>query len=179
MPQLDSVTFFSQFFWLCLFFVGFYLILTKHYLPTLSRLLKVRHKIMAAATTGDSLVQEELISVQQTSNTLLVDALHTTQQGLTNGFDTSYEWSENSLHKTNTDSLKAMNQKYVDSVNTMRVEQSKLHQVMKTLLAPQSHAGSPLGSTQSIQIVEKLCSSYFIGKLKNKKTNKKINKTKK
>jgi len=42
MPQLDKVTFLSQFFWLCIAFSGLYLILVKTFLPYLSRILKVR-----------------------------------------------------------------------------------------------------------------------------------------
>jgi len=42
MPQLDHVTYFSQYFWLCVFFFGFYALCVKYYLPGLSRLAKYR-----------------------------------------------------------------------------------------------------------------------------------------
>ena len=44
MPQLDKVTFFSQFFWLCIFFLGFYIIIHKYFLPRICRILKLRKK---------------------------------------------------------------------------------------------------------------------------------------
>jgi hypothetical protein len=45
MPQLDKVTFISQFFWLCITFFSTYLILVKFYLPALARIIKVRNAI--------------------------------------------------------------------------------------------------------------------------------------
>ena len=42
MPQLDIVTFFTQFFWLCLFFGTFYILCVKYFLPLLSRLFYIR-----------------------------------------------------------------------------------------------------------------------------------------
>lgn len=44
MPQLDTVTFMSQFFWLCFFFFGFYLCLVQFILPKMARILKFRQQ---------------------------------------------------------------------------------------------------------------------------------------
>ena len=44
MPQLDHVTYFSQYFWLCVVFFAFYGACVKYYLPGLSRLTKYRIK---------------------------------------------------------------------------------------------------------------------------------------
>lgn len=44
MPQLDILTFFSQFFWLSIFFLSFYVLLVKYYLPRMSRILKIRNR---------------------------------------------------------------------------------------------------------------------------------------
>ena len=46
MPQLDTVTFFSQLFWLMFFFFGFYGFVLDGVLPNLAQLLKVRMKKM-------------------------------------------------------------------------------------------------------------------------------------
>ena len=42
MPQLDKVTFFSQFFWLCFFYLGFYGVVVKQILPRFGRIFKLR-----------------------------------------------------------------------------------------------------------------------------------------
>ena len=44
MPQLDTVTFLSQIFWLVIVFGFFYLIVLTHILPAITRILKVRKK---------------------------------------------------------------------------------------------------------------------------------------
>jgi len=46
MPQLDKVTFLSQFFWLCIVFSSLYLALVKYYLPSLARIVLVRHSVL-------------------------------------------------------------------------------------------------------------------------------------
>jgi hypothetical protein len=154
MPQLDSVTFFSQFFWLCVFFIGFYLTLTKYYLPRLSRLLKVRKQRMAASTGSISLIQEETTSVKESGTNLLVKAVEITQQGITNGFQASATWSENSLVSTNTGDFRAMNQVYMDSLGQMRREHMRVQQVVKSILPPQAHTISGLVSKHSAKTTE-------------------------
>ena len=47
MPQLDTVSYMSQFFWLCFFFLGFYFSLVQFILPKMARILKFRQEKMA------------------------------------------------------------------------------------------------------------------------------------
>jgi hypothetical protein len=42
MPQLDTVTFLSQFFWLFVLYTSFYIVLAKVFLPRMAAILKVR-----------------------------------------------------------------------------------------------------------------------------------------
>lgn len=55
MPQLDLLTFFTQFFWsvLCLF--TFYFFVNKFIIPELTRVLKYRSKAAAFSTSSDKL----------------------------------------------------------------------------------------------------------------------------
>jgi hypothetical protein len=165
MPQLDSVTFFSQFFWLCVFFIGFYLTLTKYYLPRLSRLLKVRKQRMGTSTGSVSLIQKETVAVKEAATDLLVKACQTTQQGLTNGFTASANWSEQSLISTNSNEFRSMNQVYMDSLSHMRRDHMRVHQVVKAVLPPQSHLVAGVVSTQSLPLTEKWYSSTLISTL--------------
>jgi len=48
MPQLDKVTFLSQFFWFCVVFFSMYLILVKLFLPALARIVKVRQSLVGS-----------------------------------------------------------------------------------------------------------------------------------
>jgi len=54
MPQLDTVTYMSQFFWLCFFFLGFYFSLFQFFLPKLARILKYRQEKMLKIQTQSS-----------------------------------------------------------------------------------------------------------------------------
>ena len=47
MPQLDTVTYMSQFFWLCIFFIGFYFSLVQFFLPKMARILRFRQEKMS------------------------------------------------------------------------------------------------------------------------------------
>lgn len=44
MPQLDQVTFLTQFFWVSIFFFAFYLINIQRFLPKIASSLKIRQK---------------------------------------------------------------------------------------------------------------------------------------
>jgi hypothetical protein len=63
MPQLDSVTFLSQFFWLCIVFSGLYLILVKFCLPSIARILKVRELIQQENISGSNKEQAKVSSI--------------------------------------------------------------------------------------------------------------------
>ena len=75
MPQLDKVTFLSQFFWLCVFYFGFYYILLKFYLPKISRILSLRQKKMGFSNQGMISLQQENQQVRDDYQKLLSKAL--------------------------------------------------------------------------------------------------------
>jgi hypothetical protein len=52
MPQLDTLTFLSQYTWMTLLFLGFYYLLSKYYLPRLSRLLALRQARLQGPSTA-------------------------------------------------------------------------------------------------------------------------------
>jgi hypothetical protein len=53
MPQLDKVTFLSQFFWLCVVFISLYLTLVKLFLPSFARIFKVRVALANASQESE------------------------------------------------------------------------------------------------------------------------------
>lgn len=60
MPQLDLVSYMSQFFWLWFFFLGFYLALVQRFLPKMARIIKFRQKKMFSIQTQSSRYQEAI-----------------------------------------------------------------------------------------------------------------------
>jgi len=55
MPQLDSASFFTQYVWLVVFFLGFHFILATSYLPKIAKILKVRALKVHAQKSSSSL----------------------------------------------------------------------------------------------------------------------------
>ena len=69
MPQLDKVSFLSQFFWLLIFFFGFYIFQLKFFLPEMSRILKFRKKRLGESSAV--LLQQENNVVRNSADTVL------------------------------------------------------------------------------------------------------------
>ena len=65
MPQLDTVTFLSQFFWLAFFFLGFYFALVQFFLPRMARILKFRGQKMEQIKTQSAFALAEAQGHQQ------------------------------------------------------------------------------------------------------------------
>ena len=75
MPQLDIVTFFSQFFWLSLFFIGFYYLLYKYFLPSYSRSILFRDKFTSSSLEGSSLYSEEKENIASSLSLCTISAI--------------------------------------------------------------------------------------------------------
>jgi hypothetical protein len=59
MPQLDFVTYLSQYFWLCVFYLALYYGATKYWLPRISRVLALRQAKLNESTNVDTLTSSE------------------------------------------------------------------------------------------------------------------------
>lgn len=46
MPQLDTLTYFSQFFWFIIIFIGFYIIIYNEIVPNIATIFKTRNKMI-------------------------------------------------------------------------------------------------------------------------------------
>lgn len=66
MPQLDSVTFVSQIFWIFLIFAVFYLINVEHILPAIGSMLRIRVKKHGLDSSKSSLLQ--IVQTEASSN---------------------------------------------------------------------------------------------------------------
>jgi hypothetical protein len=73
MPQLDLVTYLSQFFWLLVGFLGFYYASVKFFLPRLGRLLALRAHRQGAADTA--LSQPSALPLEQVLEVASAQAL--------------------------------------------------------------------------------------------------------
>ncbi len=111
MPQLDLVSFLSQYFWLLVAFVGFYFYLYKSFLPKMYRIYSVRERLSNKSHESKSSFQPLYVEASKKKENLFAHVLgyvnqtvQTSQVTVENWKDThSKQLLENSLSKfTNT-----------------------------------------------------------------------------
>jgi len=140
MPQLDKVTFLSQFFWLCIFYFGFYLILVKHFLPRMSRLLKLRQTKMNLSQEGFSLVQQEKSELQIARDSLLAAGAQTARNSVGKTLQKTSDWVHQTIDQTNRGHFQSFNQAYISSLQNMMTSQNTIQMInLKAVLSPRSH----------------------------------------
>lgn len=71
MPQLDFISFYSQVFWLFLFFILCYIVIVKNVMPFICQVFKVRYYIGSGYSKGIGSFQEESISVLEKSDKIV------------------------------------------------------------------------------------------------------------
>ena len=136
MPQLDTLTFFSQFFWLSFFFLGFYAILVKYYLPKMSRILKVRTLKISSPQSNLNNFQAENTQVSQIRDTILTNSCRESINLFQEKTKNTSHWLNTTVLNTNTVQLKNMNTKYLQTVGDLQVQDVFLFFHLRSVLAP-------------------------------------------
>lgn len=122
MPQLDKVTFFSQYFWLVIFFLTFYFFVLKVALPTIVTIFKVRKRkiqLMAAEVTN---LKKEESSILSNYDAVLIDSFNTSREVFNTVISTSNAWIQDSSRKINKTDLLDVNEKYLNTINDINKE---------------------------------------------------------
>ena len=113
MPQLDKVSFLSQFFWLCVFFFGFYIFQLKFFLPEMSRILKFRKKRLSESLAV--LLQQENTKVRNSADTVLENLFKNSKNIFKDSFSRNDSWFLNQT-KFFQKKFKKGNQNYLQSI---------------------------------------------------------------
>ena len=155
MPQLDTLTFFSQYFWLSLFFFGFYIALVKFYLPKLSLIFKIRSLKIASArmplTGAVSASRSSHTGAEGLSEVLILKGLNISRSLCAKSLQTSHQWVKNIIVKlSNQHQLKKVNTLYFSKFGNLYSNQSILFYHLKTITAPKS-LRSLLGFVENFQ----------------------------
>jgi F0F1-type ATP synthase membrane subunit b/b' len=116
MPQLDKVTFLSQFFWLAFFYIGFYFIVLKHFLPKMTRIMKLRKRKMAFSQTGANSLFQENEKVRSTFDTLIAKGVSKSRTLIFHNFQQTENWLQNIQQKTNQTHYQNLNKSYIFSL---------------------------------------------------------------
>jgi hypothetical protein len=141
MPQLDKVTFLTQFFWLCIFYFGFYLLLVKHFLPRMARLLKLRQAKMSLSQGGFSL--QEKSELQKTGDSLLLHGAKSSRNFFTTSLQNTSDWMASTVQQTNRSHFQSLHQAYILSLFQMGTLQNSIQMLhAKSVLSPRAHAAA-------------------------------------
>ena len=126
MPQLDKVTFLSQFFWLCLFYLGFYYLVIKYFLPKISRILTLRKKKMNLSQYGSNSLQQENQQVRQNLDNILSRGLSLSRNVFNDFLSRTNSWLDRSLTGVNKTHYKTVNNSYIQSLGEASLSQNIL-----------------------------------------------------
>ncbi len=126
MPQLDKVTFLSQFFWLCVFYLGFYYVLVKYFLPKISRILALRKRKLSLSQEGIQSVQEENKHVRTNSDAILSRAFLTSKDVFKNFFSQTNTWLDTTVNSVNKTHYQTINKSYIDFLGESSLSQNIL-----------------------------------------------------
>lgn len=104
MPQLDHVTYLSQFFWLFVCFLSFYVILVNKLLPKISSVLKMRRRLLSneiveTTKTSTAIASEGATTYEQ----LVATSVAYTKDTLDISLKEATKWIQSnteSIHKT-------------------------------------------------------------------------------
>ena len=124
MPQLDKTTFLPQFFWLLFFYIGFYLVVLKYFLPKLSRILKVRQKKVSFSQQGTSGLLQEKEKVLGTLNTLVEQGVRVSKRLFQENSEATQQWLDQVVTSSNHTTLKNANQSYVVTLGEKAISQN-------------------------------------------------------
>ena len=123
MPQLDKITFLSQFFWLSFFYLGFYFLIYKYFLPKMSRTLKFRKRRINTSQQGVTSMGEESDKVGGSYQALLSTGLTTCKSVFNRNYKEAEEWLFNTVSQANQTRLKKCNSFYISSLGERSISQ--------------------------------------------------------
>lgn len=119
MPQLDQFTYLTQYFWLCVFYMTFYILLYNYGLPKISRILKLRAYLVSQQNKdmhlfGDQNAQKSLV---------LPTVLKNSYSYLYSSLSQASNWSDSMINNLNSKQWSAMNKSYLSSLGEIGLSQ--------------------------------------------------------
>jgi F0F1-type ATP synthase membrane subunit b/b' len=122
MPQLDKVTFFSQYFWLLIFFLTFYFFVLKIVLPTVVTIFKLRKKKLESMVNDIETLKKEESSILSNYDSVLIDSFASSKEIFNSAVVKSNKWIDESARNINRTSLLDVNKKYLNAINDINKE---------------------------------------------------------
>lgn len=135
MPQLDQFTYLTQFIWLCVFYMIFYVLLFNDGLPKISRILKLRAHLCADRSQGSDPEHETMLASSDnrvskahsnggaSGQDVVFRTLNSSISYLNSSVTGAFNWCAKSVDNLNTNQLKPMNQSYLRSIGEISLSQ--------------------------------------------------------
>jgi hypothetical protein len=156
MPQLDQYSFFTQYFWLFVCFLGFYFLILKIFLPQIAQMLKVRAAIMVGSKSElQALIVDRyfaLINNMQHE----VDGINSSSDLFTTSYDNTCSWyrqkrwnlTNGQLGLVNIQDifLQKSNLAYLHTVARLSISENSSVKHFESLLAPTASVNKALSS---------------------------------
>lgn len=118
MPQFDTMTFFSQTFWVFFFFIGLYLVMINSALPLMSKTLKARRKKILWDSNEVDSIQGEDSSIFASQDVVISKALSDSKDLLVECAAINSEWSSENIKSINNKVLIDQNSKYLTTLGS-------------------------------------------------------------
>ena len=136
MPQLDQFTYLTQIVWLCLSFMGYYVIVYNYGLPKISRLLKLRARLLTQQNNESTEISDEtfrLADSTESANELsvLTDCGHYLNSSVIG----ASEWCSAMVDGLNANELQPTNKAYMRSLTEMNVSHHSKSKALSSLTA--------------------------------------------
>lgn len=138
MPQLDIVSYFPQFFWFCLFFTSFYVVLVQNYLPKLKRIFAVREAYQTNQAQNQS--SQELTQLEQITQNVFTQSVQKTKQNCTSQFQDTQQLLTMQTSVFNEHTNQAFSKYQAKKVQLNQTVKNTVHQLQTILPVESSFA---------------------------------------
>jgi len=163
MPQLDKVTFLSQFFWFCVVFIGMYLILVKFFLPALARIVKVRQVL------SNSAASESTQSVNTNANEIYSNSLEATLSSFKSYMDFLSRWNATQLSTI----VPQISPDFISKYSSLRKRSLAVETYINNIVPPVGRSQNLVFESQAHQTMfTKRIHSAILAKVKSRKVAK-------
>ena len=115
MPQLDPISYFTQYFWLMVVFFTLYIRVATNILPHIGKILKTRNKLKTNKTISLNKGTSETTNFEK----VLMNSLLQTKNINANIIENGKNWFNNNLTQTNKTELNNVNEKYINTIGSL------------------------------------------------------------
>jgi hypothetical protein len=167
MPQLDQFTYLSQYVWLCVFYMTFYVLLYNYGLPKISRILKLRAYLVSQQSKDTQLSNKNV-----DTSVVLQTALKNSFSYLYSSVSGASNWCSGMINSLNSNQLKPMNKSYLSSLGEIGLSQVIKDSALNAS-APVSFSIAPKGLEEGLnQIYVLRLQRSLLSNIKPKKKKK-------